>query len=188
MQEGRRERSLRTRGRIADSNFFPNLVVDTINGTPVRLSDLGEVVDSTKEVRTLGATQRPTCGDPSGPKAVGENTVKVIEAIHSVAALREVASRRCPSHSHPRPITLTSSRPCMRIEGHLISGSILACLTVLIFMRSWRSTLIASVAISASIVATFCLHESLRVYAQQCNHVGLGAHGGGGYRRRHRRA
>ncbi len=41
------------------------------------------------------------------------------------------------------------------IESHLVSGSILACLTVLVFMRSWRSTLIASVAIPASIIATF---------------------------------
>src|SRR5690606_25573224 len=41
------------------------------------------------------------------------------------------------------------------IESHLISGSILACITVLLFMRSWRSTVIASVAIPASIIATF---------------------------------
>ena len=43
------------------------------------------------------------------------------------------------------------------IEGHLISGSILACLTVLLFMKSWRSTLIASVAIPTSIIATFAV-------------------------------
>ncbi|HSG71352.1 MAG TPA: efflux RND transporter permease subunit, partial [Planctomycetaceae bacterium] len=35
------------------------------------------------------------------------------------------------------------------------TGSILACLTVLLFMKSWRSTLIASIAIPASIIATF---------------------------------
>ena len=41
------------------------------------------------------------------------------------------------------------------INLHLILGSILACLVVLAFMRSWRSTLIAAVAIPASVVATF---------------------------------
>src|SRR5690606_8123593 len=46
-------------------------------------------------------------------------------------------------------------------EGHLISGSILACITVLLFMRSWRSTLIASVAIPASIIATFAFMNAL---------------------------
>ena len=41
------------------------------------------------------------------------------------------------------------------IEGHLVIGSILATITVLLFMKSWRSTLIAAVAIPASLIATF---------------------------------
>jgi HAE1 family hydrophobic/amphiphilic exporter-1 len=41
------------------------------------------------------------------------------------------------------------------INLHLVMGSVLACLVVLAFMRSWRSTIIAGVAIPASVVATF---------------------------------
>jgi HAE1 family hydrophobic/amphiphilic exporter-1 len=41
------------------------------------------------------------------------------------------------------------------INVHLVLGSVLACLVVLAFMRSWRSTIIAGVAIPASVVATF---------------------------------
>jgi HAE1 family hydrophobic/amphiphilic exporter-1 len=41
------------------------------------------------------------------------------------------------------------------VRLHLILGSILASLVVLLFMRNWRSTLIAAVAIPASIIATF---------------------------------
>ena len=41
------------------------------------------------------------------------------------------------------------------INLHLVLGSILACLVVLAFMRSWRSTIIAGVAIPASVIATF---------------------------------
>ena len=41
------------------------------------------------------------------------------------------------------------------INLHLILGSILACLVVFAFMRSWRSTLIAGVAIPASVISTF---------------------------------
>ena len=46
------------------------------------------------------------------------------------------------------------------IERHLVSGSILACLTVLVFMRSWRSTLIAAVAIPASIIGSFAFMKA----------------------------
>src|SRR5829696_4814399 len=38
---------------------------------------------------------------------------------------------------------------------HLILGSILASLVVMIFMRNWRSTLIAAVAIPTSVISTF---------------------------------
>ncbi|HUG66107.1 MAG TPA: efflux RND transporter permease subunit, partial [Pirellulaceae bacterium] len=54
------------------------------------------------------------------------------------------------------------------IQGHLVTGSLLACLTVLLFMRSWRSTLIASVAIPASIIATFAF---MRAFGFTLNNV-----------------
>jgi HAE1 family hydrophobic/amphiphilic exporter-1 len=41
------------------------------------------------------------------------------------------------------------------IKVHLILGSILASLVVLLFMRSWQSTVIAAVAIPASLIAAF---------------------------------
>src|SRR4029078_5617207 len=49
-----------------------------------------------------------------------------------------------------------------------VVGSILACLTVLLFMKSWRSTLIASVAIPASIIATFAF---MRMFGFTLNNV-----------------
>jgi HAE1 family hydrophobic/amphiphilic exporter-1 len=47
------------------------------------------------------------------------------------------------------------------LQNHLISGSILATVVVLVFMRSWRSTFIAAVAIPASIIATFAVMRAL---------------------------
>ena len=56
---------------------------------------------------------------------------------------------------HSGPVALHPSAALHEIEGHLDLGSILASLVVLLFMRSWRSTLIAAVAIPDSIIATF---------------------------------
>src|SRR5438876_8466131 len=41
------------------------------------------------------------------------------------------------------------------IQRHLIEGSILASLVVLLFMRNWRATIIAAVAIPTSVISTF---------------------------------
>src|SRR4029079_6739603 len=43
------------------------------------------------------------------------------------------------------------------VEEHLILGSVLAALVVLVFLWNWRSTLIAAIAIPTSIIATFGL-------------------------------
>src|SRR5687768_8329027 len=51
VNEGRTERTLRTLGRVPHARDFPDLVVATVGGTGIRLSDLGEVRDATKEVR-----------------------------------------------------------------------------------------------------------------------------------------
>lgn len=155
VDEGQRERALRTLGRVADSRNFPDLVVATVGGTPVRLSDLGTVHDDTKEVRTLARLN----GEPAVVLEVqrqsGENTVAVIDGIKAMLPRSQELL--------PPDVTVSIIQDQSRyivealheIERHLISGSILACLTVLLFMRSWRSTIIAAVAIPASIIATF---------------------------------
>jgi HAE1 family hydrophobic/amphiphilic exporter-1 len=47
------------------------------------------------------------------------------------------------------------------IKRHLILGSILACLVVLLFMRNWRAMVIAAVAIPTSVIATFGMMQAL---------------------------
>lgn len=157
VDEGFRERSLRTLGRVADSRNFPQLVVDTVGGVPIRLSDLGEVVDATKEQRTISRLEGVTAVTLRVQRQAGENTVRVI------AGIKE-RLKRCEALL-PDDVKVTIIQDQSRyilaalheIQGHLISGSILACLTVLLFMKSWRSTLIASVAIPTSIIATFAV-------------------------------
>ncbi|MCA9085422.1 MAG: efflux RND transporter permease subunit [Planctomycetaceae bacterium] len=155
IDEGLRERSLRTLGRLPHSRDFPDLTVATVNGTPVRLSDLGQVHDSTKDVRTLARLNGRPAVILQIQRQSGENTVAVIDGVRKMLP-------RC-RELLPEDVTVEVIQDQSRyirsalheIEQHLVSGSILACITVLLFMRSWRSTLIASVAIPASIVATF---------------------------------
>lgn len=168
VDEGPRERALRTLGRVADSRDFSNLVVDTVDGTPIRLSDLGAVTDSTKEVRTLARLN----GEPAVVLEVqrqsGQNTVAVI------AGVKELLPRcqdLLPDDVQVEIIQDQSRyivEALHEIERHLVSGSILACLTVLLFMRSWRSTVIAAVAIPTSIIATFAF---MRMFGFTLNNV-----------------
>ena len=168
MDEGRRELAVRTLGRIQHARDFPKLVVATVDGTPVRLSDLGEVHDATKEVRTLARLNGKPAVVLQVQRQSGENTVRVIQAIKD----RLPRSRTLLPADVEVTVIQDQSRYILaalhEIEGHLVSGSILACITVLLFMRSWRSTLIAGVAIPASIIATFAF---MRAFGFTLNNV-----------------
>ena len=50
---GREELVLRTLGRYPDARAFEDLVIATIDGSPIRLRDVGRVEDGTKEQRSL---------------------------------------------------------------------------------------------------------------------------------------
>lgn len=152
---GREELVLRTLGRYSDPHTFGDLVVANINGSPVRLRDVGRVEDGTKEQRSLSRLNGVPTVSLEIRRQSGANTIAVIEGIKR--ELPRVTSQL------PNDVKLEVIRDQSRyiesalreIETHLILGSILASLVVFFFMRSWRSTLIAAVAIPCSVISTF---------------------------------
>ncbi|HXG02730.1 MAG TPA: efflux RND transporter permease subunit [Candidatus Binatia bacterium] len=152
---GLTEQSLRTMGRVADPRAFNDLVVATINGAPVRIRDIGRAEDGTKEQRSAARLNGVPTVVLEVRRQSGENTIAVIEAVK--AGLARLAARVPPD------VTLQVIRDQSRyidaalheINVHLVLGAILASLVVLAFMRSWRSTVIAAVAIPTSVIAAF---------------------------------
>ena len=152
---GLRESSLRTLGRVADPRAFEDVVIATVNGAPIRVRDVGRAEDGTAEQRSVARLN----GVPSVILEVrrqsGENTVAVIDAAKQ--SLARLASQM------PGGVRLEIIRDQSRyihaalheISLHLVLGSILASLVVLVFMRNWQSTIIAAVAIPASVVSAF---------------------------------
>src|SRR5437763_6791179 len=157
----REELVLRTMGRYTDPRGFNDLVVATINGSPVRLRDIGRVEDSTKEQRSLARLNGTPTVTLQILRQSGANTVEVINGIK--AAMPRVAAQ-LPSDVRMETIRDQSryiEAALHEITTHLVLGSIFASLVVLFFMRSWRSTLIAGVAIPASVISTFGMMRAL---------------------------
>ena len=156
-----RELALRTAGRFTDAEGFNDLIVATIGGVPVRVRDIGYAEDGNAEQRTLARLN----GEPTVVLQVvrqsGSNTVEVAEGVK--AALEAVRGEL------PADVTLTIMRDQTQyiyaalheINVHLVLGSILASIVVLVFMRNWRSTVIAAVAIPVSVIATFGVMDAL---------------------------
>ena len=152
---GAQEATLRTIGRVADPRAFDDLVVATIGGAPVRVRDIGRTEDGTREQRSTARLNGVPTVVLEVRRQSGANTVSVIEdAKRSLA----VAAGELPAGAG-LTVVQDQSRyiyaALHEINTHLILGSILASLVVLAFMRSWRTTVIAAVAIPASVISTF---------------------------------
>jgi len=152
---GARESTLRTIGRLADPRAFDDLVVATIGGSPVRIRDIGRVEDGTREQRSTARLNGVPTVILEVRRQSGANTVAVIEDAKRGLA---TAAAELPAGVGVTVVQDQSSyiySALHEINVHLILGSILASLVVFAFMRSWRSTVIAAVAIPASVISTF---------------------------------
>jgi HAE1 family hydrophobic/amphiphilic exporter-1 len=155
------ERTLRTVGRYTQAEQFNDLVVATRNGAPIRVRDIGYAEDGTKEQRTFARLNGVPTVVLEVRRQSGANTVAVIEAAKEQL---ELIRPQIPPGVELQLIRDQSEHiyaSLHEINIHLILGSILACLVVFAFMRDWRATVIAAVAIPTSVISTFGLMAAL---------------------------
>jgi HAE1 family hydrophobic/amphiphilic exporter-1 len=158
LEQGQWEVGLRTLGRIDAADQFNNIIIKTVGGAPIRVSDVGHAEDSTARA---SSAQFLGDGNPAIQldirRASGENTIKVTDAVKQ--KLRSV------QQALPKGVTLVITNDdsdfinasVESLEEHLLWGSLLASLIVVFFMRNVRAVIISALAIPASIIATFTL-------------------------------
>ena len=158
IQQGDAELTLRTLGRIESTSQFSNIVVSTTaSGTPVRLRDVASVEDTTAEARTAAFFDGERTLVMDVRRQSGQNTVQVVEAVR---AKLDVLRRALPPEVK---ITVTRDdsefirASIASLEEHLLIGSLLASFVIMLFIRNFRIVLVASLAIPASIIASFAL-------------------------------
>lgn len=158
---GRREVTLRTMGRVVSPSDFNDLVVANLGNAQVRIRDLGQAEDGTKEQRSLSRLDGVPAVTVEVRRQSGANTMAVIDDVKKnlvrVAGLLPPDVKLEVIRDQSRYI----STALQEINTHLVLGSILACLVVFLFMRSWRSMIIAGIAIPASVVSTFGMMKAL---------------------------
>ncbi len=150
-----REQSVRTMGRLTNPEAFNDIVIATVNGTPIRLKDVGYAEDGIAEPRSMARLNGVQTVSLSIRRQSGANTIDVIEGVKSKL---DIIRAQLPADVQLVILRDQSNyiyAALHEIKLHLVLGSLLACAVVLLFMRDWRATIIASVAIPASVIATF---------------------------------
>lgn len=153
----KQEQTLRTMGRLPNAEAFSEIVIATVNGVPVRLKDVATVEDGFAERRSISRLNGQLSVSLNVRRQSGANTIDVIESVKQKAA--EIRGQLPPGvELHViRDQSDYIYAALHEINIHLVLGSILACLVVLAFTRSWRSVIIAGVSIPASVISTFAM-------------------------------
>ncbi|MFM7131024.1 MAG: efflux RND transporter permease subunit, partial [bacterium] len=155
IDQGAREVVLRTLGRLNTAEEFGNLIITNRGGYPIRIKDIGRAEDSFEEPRSLTRLDGQTAVSLVIQKQSGTNTVKVVEKLKS--RLDQIKT------SLPDDIRVEIIRDQSRfivksieeVKFHLVLAAVLVSATILLFIRDWRTTIIATLAIPTSIVPTF---------------------------------
>jgi hydrophobic/amphiphilic exporter-1 (mainly G- bacteria), HAE1 family len=147
--------TLRTLGRVQSSADFNNIVVANRDGYPIKISDVGHSEDGVEDELTAGRLNDKPALLLQVRRQSGTNTVDIVNAVKE--RLSELKKNLPAGYSLDvvRDQSTFILASFHMIREHLIVGSLLASLVVLLFMQNVRATAISAIAIPTSIISTF---------------------------------
>ena len=155
LEEGDRHWQIYANDQAKKAADYMPLIVAYRNGAAVQLTDVGTVVDSVQDLRNAGSSN----GKPSVLIIISRQpNANIIETVDAVTALLPQLRASIPSAIKVDVMMerTTTIRASLRdVERTLVVAIFLVVLVVFLFLRNWRATLIPSVAVPVSLVATF---------------------------------
>ncbi len=141
--------------QIFKAKDYRPLIVAYRNGSAVRLSDIGEVVDSVEDLRNAGYAN----GRPSVVVTVnrqpGANIIDTVDHIREALPQLKAAIPQTIDLNVTQDQTVTIRASVHDVEITLLISVALVILVVFVFLRSVRTTFIPSVAVPVSLIGTF---------------------------------
>jgi hydrophobe/amphiphile efflux-1 (HAE1) family protein len=144
-----------------------NIVVRRFNGTSIRVRDLGRVEDSAETQQSVVRVNGDKAVYLRVNKQPGANTVEVVDAVkRTLPALLGLPPGVSVNLTFDQSTYIRQSIQSLWHEASI--GSILAFLVILLFLRSFVSTVIISIAIPLSLlltlVAMYMLGQTLNIF------------------------
>src|SRR5580700_3835647 len=141
--------------QLLEAKDYKNLIVVYQNNSPVRLSDLGRVVDGTEDVRNMGISN----GKPAVLLQVSRQpNANIIDTVDRIKALLPVFRASLPPNVQlnidtDRTTTIRSS--VFDAQRNMLISMGLVILVVFVFLRSFAVTLIPAISVPVSLIGAF---------------------------------
>ncbi|MGO4909799.1 efflux RND transporter permease subunit [Pseudorhodobacter sp. W20_MBD10_FR17] len=157
---GAGEQAIRTLGDAATVQRLAATTIALPSGRHVRLSDLGTVVDTNEELRSFSSLNGNQVVSFAVFRAKGASEVSVAEVVNEQLVSLRANNPEVDIKLVDETVFYTYGNYEAAIHT-LLEGALLAILVVLAFLRNWRATLIAAVALPLSAVPTFWVMDML---------------------------
>ena len=149
--------SVESQGQLTSAAAFGGLVVTYRDGAPVRLRDLGRVIDSIQDTKRASWFNGQRAVVLAIQRQPGTNTVAVAERVK--AEVEQLRSQIPPSIDiatlNDRSVTVKAS--VNDVKFTLFLALCLVVMVIFLFLRNLRATLIPSLALPMSLVGTFAV-------------------------------
>ncbi|UPG96296.1 efflux RND transporter permease subunit [Luteibacter aegosomatissinici] len=165
--------TLKSTDQILDPAAYRDMVVAWRNGAPIRVSDLGTVVEAAEDVRSAAWLQGERAIIMDIHKQPGYNVVETIAAIN--ARLPQLAAALPPS-VHVRVVgdrTQTISASVADVQYTLLATIVLVVAVIAAFLRNVWATVIPAVTIPLSLVTAFAVMYVLGYSLDNLSLMGL---------------
>lgn len=153
VQISNKEYQIQANELFANARQVGDIVVTTKNGAPVYLKDVASVSDSIQEQRSF---QRLN-GVPSiGVQIIAQPNANVVETANGVYAKMKEIQQRYPGIKMAVVFDQRGfiTQAVSALEHTAVYGAVLAILVILLFLHSWRSTVIVAVSLPISVLGT----------------------------------
>ena len=144
-------------GQLYDAAAFRPVIVTYRNGSPIRLGELGHVVDSVQDNKVAAWFKDKRGIVLAIQKQPGVNTIAVVDSIRSLLPTfrAEVPAGININILYDRSVTIRAS--VEEVEFTLYLALALVVMVIFLFLRNLSATVIPSVALPMSIIGTFAV-------------------------------
>jgi HAE1 family hydrophobic/amphiphilic exporter-1 len=148
-------------GQLVDAAAYRPLIVAYRNGSPVRLAELGRVIDGVQTDKVAGWFNDERAIVLAVQRQPGTNTIQVVDAIRK---LLPVFRQQLPASVnlnvvYDRSVAIRES--VHDVQFTLLLTISLVVMVIFLFLRNLSATIIPSLAVPLSIVGTFAIMYAL---------------------------
>jgi Cation/multidrug efflux pump len=157
VSDGERDISLQTTSGIRTVEDFGKILIGKRGGDEIHVGDIAAVTDGSKEMDSISLYNGRKAVGIDVVKQSGANTVEVAEAIKQEI---ETIQKNLPpgiTIDIVKDNSMMIHEQVTNVEKTLIEGCIIAVLVIFLFLGNGASTVITSLALPTSIVATFII-------------------------------